>query len=98
MSSLPDVFSLVRMRSNAFNRAMASAVALSGACWMAHSPGLKTLGSRACVCSSASTRSTFFTMKGFNCEFICFYAAEYCEPLRLSPATKRLAAQLAAEN
>ncbi len=61
MSSLPDVFSLVRIRSKFLLVAIASAAALSEACCSAHKPGSKIRRS----CSSIR-RITFHQQRGAN--------------------------------
>jgi len=57
MSSLPGVFSLVKIRSKLFFRAITSAAALSVACWIAHAAGSRMSRSRVTICESLPTTS-----------------------------------------
>src|SRR5258705_11240141 len=76
MSSLPDVLSLVTMRSNAFPRASARADRLSGTLTTAHEPGSRTRNRIVWTSGLAPTTSAFLTAKGrlsvFGAELIYF--------------------------
>src|SRR4029077_1401723 len=61
MSSLPDVLSLVTIRSKALLRAVASAARLSGTLSTAQEPGSRTRHRRVWIWGSASTTSAFLT-------------------------------------